>query len=138
MLELEEEPEAAGEPRVGQPTNLSDHVTAFDREALMQSMFRQIYGRSIILYVLDITNFEGSQIDEIYDLINQKRHRVIVVVNKIDALPKGFTVERLQLWVKRQIEKKFEDHVEYYICLASAKKATGQLKVLEILKKLKN
>ena len=74
---------------------MSDFVTSFDRAGLIKNLFRQIYGRSIILYVLDITNFEGSQIDEIYDLINNKRHRVIVVVNKIDALPKGFTVERL-------------------------------------------
>ena len=64
-------------------------------------MFAKIYGRSIVLYVLDITNFEGSQIEEIYDLINNKRHRVIVVVNKIDALPKGFNIQKLQLWVKR-------------------------------------
>ena len=48
-----------------------------------------------MLYVLDITNFEGSQIEEIYDLINNKRHRVIVVVNKIDALPKGFSIQKL-------------------------------------------
>ena len=43
----------------------------------------------------------------------------------------------MQLWVKRQMKKKFEDHVEWYIWLASAKKATGQLKVLEILQKIK-
>ena len=70
-------------------------VTSFDRDALVKGLFSKIYGRSIVLYVLDITNFEGSQIEEIYDLINNKRHRVIVVVNKIDALPKGFSIQKL-------------------------------------------
>ena len=70
-------------------------VTSFDRDALVKGLFSKIYGRSIVLYVLDITNFEGSQIEEIYDLINNKRHRVIVVVNKIDALPKGFNIQKL-------------------------------------------
>ena len=70
-------------------------VTSFDRDALVKGLFAKIYGRSIVLYVLDITNFEGSQIEEIYDLINNKRHRVIVVVNKIDALPKGFNIQKL-------------------------------------------
>ena len=54
-----------------------------------------MYSRSILIYVLDITNFEGSQIDEIYKLINDKKHRVLVVVNKIDALPLGFAVRNL-------------------------------------------
>lgn len=88
--------------------------------------------------MIDITNFEGSQIEEIYNLINSGKHKVLVVVNKIDALPKGFTVERLQLWVKRQIEHKFDEDIDWSICLASAKVATGMQKVLEILAKHKN
>jgi ribosome biogenesis GTPase A len=67
----------------------------------VRNVFKQIYSRSIIIYVIDITNFEGSQIEEIYSLINKDKHRVLVVVNKIDALPKGFSVPNLQLWVKR-------------------------------------
>jgi ribosome biogenesis GTPase A len=89
------------------------------------------------VYVIDITNFEGSQIEEIYTLINKGKHRVLVVVNKIDALPKGFKVSNLQLWVKRQIEAKIEPDINWNVCLASAKKATGMQKVLEILGKWK-
>ena len=88
--------------------------------------------------MIDITNFEGSQIEEIYQLINSGSHRVLVVVNKIDALPKGFKVSSLQLWVKRQIESKIDEKIQWHICLASAKKATGMQKVLECLGKWKN
>jgi len=47
------------------------------------------------MYVIDITNFEGSQIDEIYELINRKKCRVLIIVNKIDALPNEFKVSNL-------------------------------------------
>lgn len=59
----------------------------------------------------------------------------MLIVNKIDALPKGFKVKNIQLWVKRQIENKFGQDITWHICLSSAKKATGMQKVLEILEK---
>ena len=59
-----------------------------------------MYAKSVIIKVVDITNFEGSQIQEIYDEVNRKKHRLILVVNKIDSLPDGFTVDRVQKWVK--------------------------------------
>lgn len=34
-------------------------------------------------------------------MINENKHKVLIVVNKIDALPLGFAVKNLQLWVKR-------------------------------------
>lgn len=79
----------------GRALNLSEHVLSFNRENIIQTVFKQIYSRSIIIYVIDITNFEGSQIEEIYDLINKGKHRVLVVVNKIDAIPHHFKVQRL-------------------------------------------
>lgn len=85
----------------GRPLNLSEHVLSFNRANIVQTVFKQIYSRSIIIYVIDITNFEGSQIEEIYDLINKGKHRVLIVVNKIDAIPHSFKVQQLQQWVKK-------------------------------------
>ena len=79
----------------GQAVKLADHVVQFNRGEIVRNIFKQIYSRSIIIYVIDITNFEGSQIEEIYNLINSGKHRVLVVVNKIDALPTGFKVQSL-------------------------------------------
>lgn len=135
---LEQSPQSsspAGKAKAGEPVNLSDVVASFDREKIMKNIFQQIYSKSIIIYVLDIVNFYGSQIQEVYDLINSGKHSVIVVVNKIDALPKGFKTDRLQLWVKRQLEEKIGKDINWHICLTSAKVDTGMLKVLEILEK---
>mmetsp|Transcript_16489 Transcript_16489/g.27998 ORF Transcript_16489/g.27998 Transcript_16489/m.27998 type:complete len:209 (-) Transcript_16489:961-1587(-) len=81
--------------RPGQAVPLAEHVANFNRGEIIRNIFKQIYSQSIIIYVIDIVNFEGSQIEEIYDLVNNHRHRLILVVNKIDALPKGFTVSNL-------------------------------------------
>lgn len=108
-----------------------------DREKILSSVLDRMYSRSIVIKVIDMANFEGSQIPELYDHVNKKKHKLIIVCNKIDALPKGMKVERIQNWVKKQIEDKIADGIKYSICLTSAKMATGMVKVLDILEKTK-
>lgn len=78
---------------------------------------------------------------EIFKMMVQDRHRVILVANKLDSLPKGFKLDSLQHWVKRQIERHlgedFEKLEQFNICLTSAKKVTGVSKILTILDKTK-
>lgn len=74
-------------------------------------------------------------------MIERDQHRVIIVANKIDALPRGFKLDTLQLWVKRQIGKYVSDVSkleQFHICLTSAKKVTGVNKILTILDKTRN
>ena len=80
---------------------LAEHVNNFDRDKLLRTMLPKIYSRSIIVYVCDAANFEASIVPEVFEMIEKERHRLLVVVNKIDALPKGFKLDSLQNWVKR-------------------------------------
>ena len=52
-------------------------------------------------------------------------------------MPAGFTVERIQKWVKTQIKHKLSEDIKYNICLVSDKQATGMQKVMDILEKIK-
>lgn len=52
--------EETGPPKPGKITKLADHVMTFDREEIIKNVFKQIYRRSVIFYVIDITNLEGS------------------------------------------------------------------------------
>ena len=120
---------------------LAPYVNNFDREKLLSLMLPKIYARSIIVYVCDVANFEASIVPEVFEKIEKEHHRVIIVANKIDALPKGFKLDTLQLWVKRQISKHVSDVKkleQFHICLTSAKKATGVNKILTILEKTRN
>jgi ribosome biogenesis GTPase A len=53
-----------------------------DREKILSSILEKMYYKSIVIKVIDMANFEGSQIDEIYENVNLKKHK-------------------LQTWVKR-------------------------------------
>ena len=66
----------------------------------MKQIFSKIYPRSIVVFVCDMSNFEGSLTPEILQEVQAKKHRLIFVGNKIDTLPSGFTIDRLMLWVK--------------------------------------
>ena len=79
----------------GTPTVLARHVHKMERDKILSQVLNKMYSRSIIIKVIDMANFEGSQIEEIYEHVNLKRHKLIIVGNKIDALPKGFDVDRL-------------------------------------------
>jgi ribosome biogenesis GTPase A len=83
---------------------LAPYVNTMDREQLLKGLFSKIYNRSIVVYVCDIANFEGSLDARILEEIEKGKHRMLFVVNKIDALPKGWKVERVQLWVKNQLK----------------------------------
>lgn len=81
-------------------TLLAPHVNAFDREKLIRLMMSKIYPRSVIIYVCDMSNFEGSIVPEIFKMVEKDHHRLVLVGNKIDALPRGFKIDTLQKWVK--------------------------------------
>ena len=103
-------------------------------------MLPKIYNHSIIIYVCDLTNFEASIIPEVFEMVEKKRHRLILVANKVDAIPQGYKEDTLQLWVKNQIQKYFKDFKsleQVNICLTSAKRATGIGKIFTILDRTK-
>ena len=87
-----------------------------------------------------MANFEASIVPEVFRMVEKGRHRLILVGNKIDALPGGFKIDSLQLWVKRQATQYFENInslEQISICLTSAKEATGIAKILTVLEKIK-
>ena len=82
---------------------LAPFVNSFNREKLLKIMFSKIYARSIIIYVVDMSNFEGCIVPEVLRMVEKDHHRLIFVCNKIDTLPKGFKMETLHKWVKQNI-----------------------------------
>jgi hypothetical protein len=93
-----------------------------------------------MLLVVDISNFEATLPSELIQEIEEKKHRVVFVANKIDTLPRGFTLDRVHLWVKNQLRSRMSPETleQTTICLACAKKHTGVTKILEVLQKLKS
>jgi 30S ribosome assembly GTPase len=57
----------------------------------------------LVLYVLDVFDLDGSLVKNLAKYIGQSR--VLVVVNKIDLVPREVKVEALDSWVRQTVER---------------------------------
>ena len=87
----------------------------------------------IILAIFDIIDFEGSFSEEILDFLRE--HNSIIMVNKIDLLPKTIHPSEISNWVKGRLEE--EGIVPYDIALMSTKTKYGVNGVLRKVKSFK-
>jgi len=55
----------------------------------------------VVVWILDITDFEGSYDPKIFEVLSSVKK--ILVVNKIDLLPRAVTVQEIDNWVRRQV-----------------------------------
>lgn len=54
----------------GTPTLLAHHVQRMDRDKILKSILDKMYSKSIVIMVIDMANFEGSLIPEIFEFVN--------------------------------------------------------------------
>ena len=87
----------------------------------------------IILAIFDIIDFEGSFSEEILDFLRE--YNSIVMINKIDLLPKTIHPSEISDWVKGRLEE--EGIVPYDIALMSTKTKYGVNGVLRKIKSFK-
>ncbi|MDQ1912866.1 ribosome biogenesis GTPase YqeH [Paenibacillus sp. GD4] len=84
---------------------------------------------SLVVNIVDIFDFEGSMISGLSRFVGN--NPIVLVVNKIDLLPKVTNMNRLVNWVRRQAKEAGLKVVEVVLC--SAKKNMGFERVLEAL-----
>ena len=76
-----------------------------DFRALLQS--RLVEGGAVpavVLLLVDVLDLHTSVIRGLRELIG-RRHRVLIVVNKIDLLPSGYGENRLRAWIKAECDR---------------------------------
>lgn len=100
----------------------------------LQDIFDPIKHNSIILKVVDIIDFNGSFIQEIYQFAKEKKCHMLLILNKIDALPLGYKDTRIFQWAIMNTRGLFE---EMHVCAVSSRTGDGFDRALKLLKKLK-
>ena len=55
------------EEPIKEGTLLAPYVNLGDRKGIVKELFNQIYDRSVIIYVCDVSNFEASLVPEIFE-----------------------------------------------------------------------
>ncbi|MDP5273029.1 ribosome biogenesis GTPase YqeH [Chengkuizengella axinellae] len=87
--------------------------------------------KSLVLNIVDIFDFEGSLITGLRRFVGS--NPTIMVVNKVDLLPKNLNLNRILNWVKKQAKEYGVNVVDVVMC--SAKKNIGFSRVIEALDK---
>ncbi|TVY09134.1 ribosome biogenesis GTPase YqeH [Paenibacillus cremeus] len=85
--------------------------------------------KSLVVNIVDIFDFEGSLISGLARFVGN--NPIVLVVNKIDLLPKVTNFNRIVNWVQRQAKEAGLKVVEVVLC--SAKRNMGFERVLEVL-----
>jgi len=87
----------------------------------------------LVLKIVDIFDFNGSFIPDFHDIVGE--NPVVLLANKSDILPKGFSAERIINWLRRASKEIGLSVKSVY--LISAMNGTGVQKLLEDLPTLR-
>ncbi|SFI62715.1 hypothetical protein SAMN02799624_01708 [Paenibacillus sp. UNC496MF] len=82
---------------------------------------------SLVVHIVDLFDFEGSLISGLQRFVGN--NPVLLVVNKIDLLPKGINPNRLLNWAQKQTKAEGLKVVDIVLC--SAKRNIGFERVIE-------
>jgi hypothetical protein len=122
------------EPVICQRCFRIKHYNEASSVALDQDDFLRLLGSigttdSLVVHIVDLYDFEGSLISGLQRFVGN--NPVLLVVNKIDLLPKGMNVNRIRNWVQRAAKSQGLRTVDVILC--SAKRNMGFEHVIEAL-----
>ncbi|MFS1513580.1 ribosome biogenesis GTPase YqeH [Chengkuizengella sp. SCS-71B] len=87
--------------------------------------------KSLVLNIVDVFDFEGSLITGLKRFVGS--NPTVMVVNKVDLLPRNMNLNKVMNWVKKQAKEYGLNVIDVVLC--SAKKNIGFQNVLEVLSK---
>lgn len=89
---------------------------------------------SLVVHIVDLFDFEGSLISGLQRFVGT--NPVLLVVNKVDLLPKAVNLNRIRNWVQQQAKEEGLRTVDVVLC--SAKKNIGFDRVIEAMDRYRN
>ncbi|MHA7963874.1 ribosome biogenesis GTPase YqeH [Paenibacillus sp. CAU 1782] len=127
---------ASREPVICQRCFRIKHYNEASSVAIDQDDFLRLLGSigstdSLVIHIVDLYDFEGSLISGLQRFVGN--NPVLLVVNKVDLLPKGLNMNRIRNWVQRTAKEQGLRTVDVILC--SAKRNIGFEHVIEALEK---
>lgn len=110
------------------------HYNEASSVAIDQDDFLKLLGgiggtNSLVVHIVDLYDFEGSLISGLQRFVGN--NPVLLVVNKIDLLPKGMNTNRIRNWVQKQAKSQGLRTIDVVLC--SAKRNMGFEHVIDAL-----
>lgn len=92
-----------------------------DRNHLMNMIIKKMKKKSLVLYIIDITNIENTILPELYIGCKNKDVNIIWLVNKVDCLPKFVNLDNVKVWFRNLIRQIKNSHINDLIFISSLK-----------------
>lgn len=127
------------EPIICQRCFRIKHYNEASSVAIDQDDFLKLLGsigttNSLVVHIVDLYDFEGSLISGLQRFVGN--NPVLLVVNKIDLLPKGMNTNRIRNWVQQQAKTQGLRTIDVILC--SAKRNMGFEHVIDALERHRN
>jgi len=102
---------------------------AVDQDDFLKLLGSIASTESLVVHIVDLYDFEGSLISGLQRFVGS--NPVLLVVNKIDLLPKAMNANRIRNWVQQQAKAAGLRTVDVVLC--SAKRNIGFERVIEAM-----
>lgn len=112
-------------------------IKKVSRSEVLAYLFKRINRKALVLFVLDINDLSGSWIPEMAEEINRREIPYLVIVNKIDTVPREADESRVKTNIienLRELQPQLHNFRPDKVLLVSAKESAGFGKVASVLK----
>ncbi|GAW82495.1 GTP-binding protein [Plasmodium gonderi] len=92
-----------------------------DRNHIMNNLIKKMKRKSLVLYLIDITNIENTILPELYIGCKNKDINIIWLVNKVDCLPKSTNLEIVKIWFRNLVRQIKNAHINDLIFISALK-----------------
>ncbi|KJP88449.1 hypothetical protein AK88_01901 [Plasmodium fragile] len=90
-----------------------------DRNEVMNNLIKKMKRKSLVLYLIDITNIENTILPELYIACKNKDINIIWLVNKVDCLPKSTNLEIVKIWFRNLVRQIKNAHINDLIFISA-------------------
>ncbi|SOV19594.1 GTP-binding protein, putative [Plasmodium sp. DRC-Itaito] len=92
-----------------------------DRNHIMNNLIKKMKRKSLVLYIIDITNIENTILPELYIGCKNKDLNIIWLVNKVDCLPKSTNLDMIKIWFRNLVRQIKNSHINDLIFISALK-----------------
>lgn len=80
-----------------------------DLNTFLSSVYGEFKPNSLVIYLVDLSNFQASVIPQVFPITEEKKCKVWIIVNKIDVLPSDFPLPGAKSYIRRFFKDRSEE-----------------------------
>jgi len=114
--------------------SIEKHLQNMDLEAFINEIYSEIKPYSLVIYLIDLSNFLSTIIPQVLAMKSLKTCKIWLVINKMDVLPEDFNISQTKSYIRNFLHNNYETNVALEdIFFVSSKSGLGFEKLISKL-----